>query len=93
MQNNQGTIKLFAKNGVLKGVDIENIINQAYTQYQSLRGKNESEDQAQEPEVQEAKTGDSKPGDQTSFSELVGTFDLADFVLSNNDFVVKTPRS
>ncbi|NNC98990.1 MAG: AsmA family protein, partial [Gammaproteobacteria bacterium] len=82
VQSNEGTIKLFAKEGAIKGVDIKNIVNNTYQAYSELRGK----------DIEQAdETGDSEPSDETRFSELLGTFQLKDFKITNRDFQLKAP--
>jgi len=79
VQSNEGTIKLLARNGALKGVDIKGIIDRGYQQYNELRGK----------EVDE--TVASNANDETRFAELLGTFYLKDYKLRNDDFSLKAP--
>lgn len=81
VQSNEGTIKLFAKDGSVQGIDIKNMIDQAYSTYQSLSGKESTDTQ----------DGESEQDDATGFAELLGTFNLKDFNLSNNDFQVNAP--
>ena len=81
VQSNTGTIKLLAKNGALKGVDLKGIVDKGYAQYQSFKGR--------EPE--EEQSGESEPNEETRFAELVGTFNLQDFKITNNDFSLKAP--
>lgn len=101
VQKNSGTIKLLAKNGAIKGVDIKAMLDKGYETYQSFRGKEEAENQADneagvktaketgaEPE---AESGDSQESDETRFAELLGTFKLQDNRLSNDDFQLKAP--
>jgi len=82
VQSNEGTIKLLAKNGALKGVDLQNMVKQGYTQYQNLTGSTSS-------------TADelvsSSADDETKFAELLGTFYLKDFKITNDDFSMKAP--
>jgi len=82
VQSNEGTIKLFAKDGAIDGVDIKGIVENAYSQYQSFKGREPEE------ENEEAKSEES---DQTRFAELLGTFNLKDFKITNNDFAMKAP--
>lgn len=81
VQTNEGTIKLLAKNGALKGVDIKQIIDSAYRAYVSLKGKT--------PNV--ASEGEATESDETRFAELLGTFHLKDYQLTNDDFELKAP--
>ena len=86
VQKNSGTIKLFASNGAIKGVDVKKVLDQGYQQYRELRGK-----EAKEETTQQAETGESQAEDETRFAELLGTFHLDDFQISNNDFEMKAP--
>lgn len=81
VQRNSGTIKLLAKNGALKGVDLKGIVDKGYAQYQSLKGREPEQDQS----------GDSEPNEETRFAELGGTFNINDFKVTNNDFSLKAP--
>ena len=77
-QTNSGTIKLLAKNGAIQGINIKKILDETKAKYNELRGK----------EVESAQYDEN---DETRFAELLGTFNLNDFVLSNKDFVLKAP--
>ncbi|MBX2846872.1 MAG: AsmA family protein [Acidiferrobacterales bacterium] len=81
VQSNEGTIKLFAQDGAVQGIDIKNMIDQAYSTYQTLAGK----------ESVAPQEGESEQDDATGFAELLGTFNLKDYNLSNNDFSVNAP--
>ena len=81
VQTNRGIIKLQAKDGAIRGVDVKEIVDSAYTQYRSLRGE--------EP-TQEAE-GDSDVSDETRFAEVFGTFNINNNVISNDDFSLKAP--
>jgi len=81
VQSNEGTITLLAKDGSLKGVDVKNMIEQAYSTYQSFTGKNSANTQE----------GESAQDDSTGFAELGGTFHLKDFKLTNDDFKINAP--
>jgi len=81
VQSNEGTIKLFAKDGAVQGVDIKGIVDQGLAQYQKLTGGGD-----ESPE-----TGKSDENDETKFAELLGTFYLKDFKLTNQDFSMKAP--
>jgi len=83
VQSNTGTIKLLAKNGALKGVDLKGIVDKGYAQYQSFKGREPSQDDQQ--------TGDGQSNDETRFAELIGTFNIQDFKITNNDFALKAP--
>ncbi|NND82053.1 MAG: AsmA family protein [Gammaproteobacteria bacterium] len=79
-QTNRGTIKVKANNGIVRGIDIKNIVEQGYSRYRSLRGK--------PPETQQ---GISKANDETRFAELLGNFDIQDFKLRSREFSIKAP--
>ena len=79
-QTNQGTIKLFAKDGAIQGVDIKGIVDNAYGKYQQFKGRESTPEQ-----------GKSMPSDETKFAELLGTFYLKNSVLKNDDFELKAP--
>lgn len=79
IQNKQGSIKLFAKKGVITGIDIVDIIGDINQRYKEFLGKEQTE------------TGLAAATDQTRFDELLGTFFLNDQTLSNNDFSLKAP--
>ena len=81
VQSNTGTIKLQAKNGALKGVNIIGIVESAYQQYQAIKGR----------QVIDETSNTSQEGDETRFAELIGTFNLNDFKITNNDFLLKAP--
>lgn len=86
VQRNKGTIKLFAKDGELKGVDIENIVGKANGALGLIKGlgsKASSDDAAVEVQAEKA--------DTTKFAELLGTFYLDDFLITNDDFKLKAP--
>ena len=76
-QSNSGTIKLLAKNGAMKGVDIKGILDSI----SSKLGAGSKEDA----------TGTGKKNDETKFAELIGTFHLKDNRLTNNDFSMSAP--
>lgn len=86
VQSNEGTIELRAKDGALSGIDVKNIVgklNNAADLYSSFSGNDQpSSDDA---EVQ------GKKSDSTEFSELLGTFHLKDFLMTNDDLKFKGP--
>lgn len=82
IQSNEGTIKLVAKNGVLKGVDIQNIIQSGYSKYRDFKGRSLSDEEASEI---------SGSSDETKFAELLGTFHVKDYKITNDDFSMKAP--
>ncbi len=121
-QYNEGTIKLFAKNGALKGVDVKQVLDTTYAQYQSLRRKLKDEEpapantsaqsQAAGQPTAEGAQGTASPAgledllrplpeqpvegvgqaqDATGFAELLGTFNVKDFRITNTDFSLKAP--
>lgn len=81
VQTNEGTFKLLAKNGSIKGIDIKGMIDKAYSSYQQFKGKTDEEEE----------TGTSSKNDETKFAELLGTFYLKDNKITNNDFAMKAP--
>ncbi len=84
VQSNKGVIKLQAKDGAVQGVDIKGMVDGAYAQYQSLKGREPSAEQ-------ENQEGESKSSDETKFAELFGTFNVNDNVITNDDFTMKAP--
>lgn len=82
VQSNKGTIKLLAKDGAIQGVDIKGIVEKGYAQYQSLKGREPAEETAESK---------SDEDDQTRFAELLGTFYLKDYKITNDDFSMKAP--
>lgn len=86
VQSNEGTIQLRAKDGALSGFDIYNIVgklNNAADLYSSLSGRDQ-------PSAENAKV-QGKKSDNTEFSELLGTFYLKDFLMTNDDLSFKGP--
>lgn len=81
VQNNQGVIKLQAKDGSIQGVDVKGMIDSAYAQYQSLSGKQPADSQE----------GQSKSSDETKFAELFGTFNVNNNIITNDDFTLQAP--
>ena len=81
VQSNNGVIKLLAKDGAIQGVDVKGMIDTAYSKYQSLNG--------QEPE--DSEEGESSESDETRFAEMLGTFNINNNVITNDDFTLKAP--
>ena len=81
VQSNNGVIKLVAKDGAIQGVDVKGMIDTAYSKYQSLNG--------QEPE--DSEEGESSESDETRFAEMLGTFNINNNVITNDDFTLKAP--
>lgn len=77
-QSSHGTMKLSAKDGVIKGADIQKILTTGVQAYNQLRGR----------AVQE---GETEAANETRFAELKGTFNFTDFAIDNQDFVLKAP--
>lgn len=77
-QSNSGSIKLLASNGAIQGVDIKKVLIDAKKKYNEYRGRETEEVVYDE-------------NDETRFAELLGTFNLNDFVISNKDFALKAP--
>jgi len=82
IQSNEGTIKLVAKNGALKGVDIQNIIQSGYSKYRDFKGRSLTEEETTEL---------SGSSDETKFAELLGTFHVKNYRITNDDFSLKAP--
>ena len=74
----QGTIKLLAKNGAIKGVNIKNILDQSQGAIDKLRGKTSTESTA-------------SAEDETQFAEMTATLLLNNDIVTNNDLTVKAP--
>ena len=86
VQRNQGLIQLHAKDGALSGFNIYNIVdklNEAADLYTSF--SKDDQPKSEDAQVQGEKT------DSTEFSELLGTFYLKDFLMTNNDLKFKGP--
>ena len=82
VQSNEGTIKLVAKDGSLKGIDIQNIIQSGYSKYRDFKGRSLTEEETTEI---------SGSSDETKFAELLGTFHVKDYKITNDDFSMKAP--
>ena len=80
VQSNEGTIKLQAKNGALKGFDLQKMVTKGYSAYQNFSGKSSDEEFLS-----------SDADEETKFAELLGTFNLKDFKITNDDFSMKAP--
>lgn len=80
VQSNEGTIKLQAKNGSLKGFDLQSMVQKGYSTYQNLTGSTSSNEVLS-----------SSSGDETKFAELLGTFYLKNNKITNDDFSMKAP--
>ena len=76
-QTNQGTIGFLIKDGALKNIDIQKSLYEAQDRIDRLKGKTPKERPATRSE--------------TRFAEASGTFTLDNFVLNNNDLLVKAP--
>jgi AsmA protein len=86
VQSNQGTIELRAKDGALSGFDVYSIVdklNSAADLYSSLSASDQPS--SENPKVQ------AKKSDNTEFSELLGTFYLNDFLMTNDDLKFNGP--
>ncbi|MFT4635035.1 MAG: hypothetical protein ACI9OI_000824, partial [Chitinophagales bacterium] len=84
VQRNQGLIQLRAKDGALSGFNIYNIVdklNDVADLYTSF--SKDDQPKSADAQVQEEKT------DSTEFSELLGTFYLNDFLMTNDDLKLK----
>jgi len=86
VQSNSGTIKLFAKDGALSGLDINGLMDRANLLMGLYEGGG---DQASTAGTSAEVTADKS--DFTEYGELIGTFNLNDNVLSNNDLKIEAP--
>jgi len=86
VQTNQGTIKLQASKGEISGVDMNSILQRANNVMSLLGNKGESANEA-DASVQ----GEADEQGITKFAEMSGTFNLNNFVLSNDDFELIAP--
>jgi len=86
VQTNQGTIKLEASKGEIGGLDMNAILERANNVMSLLSSKGGS---ASEADAE----GDGQADAQgvTPFAEMSGTFNLNNFVLTNDDFVLSSP--
>lgn len=87
VQTNQGTIKLQASQGEISGVDMNSVLQRANSVMSLLSSKG---DTATEQDATESK-GEADEEGITKFAEMSGTFNLNNFVLTNDDFVLKAP--
>ena len=76
-QTNQGTIGFLINDGAVKNIDIQKSLYKAQDSLDSLRGKAPRERSA--------------TSNETRFAEAVGTFNLDNFLLTNNDLQIKAP--
>ena len=86
VQSNEGTIELRAKEGALSRFEISNIagkLNSVADIYSSLSSTDA-------PEIDDAAV-ESSEDDTTEFSELLGTFHLKDFLVTNDDLKFNGP--
>lgn len=79
LQANQGTIGLLAKDGAIKGVDIQAIIEKAASIFTGGGGDKADAEGAAEENA------------ETRFAELSGTFNLNNNKVTNDDFIMKAP--
>ncbi|MFT4630338.1 MAG: AsmA protein [Dinoroseobacter sp.] len=79
LQANQGVIALLAKDGAIKGVDIQAIIKKAASMF-SVGGGDKADAE-----------GSGEENAETRFAELSGTFILNNNKVTNNDFTMKAP--
>lgn len=76
-QTNRGKITLGARDGAIKGIDIQKMLSSVNNTYSSFKGKD--------------LVDSSKFDDETKFASLGGTFELNDSKLDNLDFDMKAP--
>ena len=81
LQANQGTIALLAKDGAIKGVDIQAIIKKAASMFSGGGGGGDDADSQ----------GSGEQNSETRFAELSATFILNNNKVSNDDFTMKAP--
>ena len=86
VQSNSGTIKLEASKGEISGIDMNAILGRANSVMSLLSSKGSA---ASESDAQDS--GETNKEGITSFAEMSGTFNLNDFVLTNDDFVLRAP--
>ena len=86
VQTNQGTIKLEASKGEISGVDVNAILGRANNVMALLSSKGNS---ASESDAQDS--GETDKEGITSFADMSGTFNLDNFVITNDDFVLNAP--
>jgi len=80
VQSNQGTIELRAKEGAVSGIDLVTKTADLINNFSPSR----------EPESEQTEIKGSK-SDNTEFSELLGTFYLKDFLMTNDDLKLNGP--
>ncbi len=73
----QGTVKLLAKDGAIKGIDIKKVLDEAQTVIDQIRGKSSS--------------SSSSSDDETRFAEMSATLLVNNDVISNNDLAISAP--
>jgi AsmA protein len=78
IQSSDGLIRFLARDGELKGVDFQKLLQQATWVYNQVRGREPDPDGA-------------SPGEGTRFTELTGTFTIKNMVMTNDDLVMKAP--
>lgn len=83
-QTNEGVFTLAANDGQIKGVNVNKIIDQASSAFSSLKKMGGN----QQPEGTEVA---SEPSDLTEFADLTGTFNLNNFLVTNNDLKMVAP--
>lgn len=81
-QTNHGVISLGAKEGVIKGIDIQKILRKANDSYQQFKGQQLKGRAIEDNGIE---------SDQTKFASLGGTFELNDYQVDNLDFDMKAP--
>ncbi|MFT7525905.1 MAG: AsmA protein, partial [Arenicella sp.] len=79
LQANQGVIALLAKDGAIKGVDMQAIIKKAASMF-SVGGGDKTDTE-----------GSGEENAETRFAELSGTFILNNNKVTNNNFTMKAP--
>lgn len=72
-----GTVKILAKDGAIKGVDIKKVLDDAQATIDKLRGKDSA--------------GSSSSSDETRFAEMTATLLINNDIITNNDLSIKAP--
>jgi len=83
VQSNKGTIELRAKEGALSGIDLVNNVVDKLNIIGNLTGGKQPD--SEQMEVKGEKS------DNTEFSELLGTFHLDNFLMTNDDLKLTGP--
>lgn len=80
-QTNQGLIKLVVKDGALKGLDIQAILDNTQSKIDQVRGK----------QTTTSAEGSGSENDETRFAEMTATLNIENNTISNKDLSIKAP--